>query len=249
LTDDDDLPRSIPLEGASNARDLGGYRTKDGARVRFGRVFRSARLTDITAADAARLRAAGIGRIVDLRGEAEAAASPSVLPDAAHHPLAIDPSLGASMRDFADQGEAARPAIMALMRGAYASYALTWSHRYAALFDLLLEEDAPALLFHCTAGKDRTGFGAALILAALGVDRAQIQADYLATRRLWKGYGEIRSTLPPVAGEVLTSVQPDFLDAAFAAMLGAHGSLDAYLAERVGLDAGRRARLCEMLLE
>ncbi len=249
MTDTPVLPRTIALEGASNVRDLGGYRTKDGARVKFGRVFRSARLSDLTESDAALLRAAGVGRVVDLRGAGEQEAAPTRLGGVRIHDLSIDPSLGASLRDLAEQGEAARPAIMGLMCQAYASYALTWNHRYAQMFDLLLEPDAPALLFHCTAGKDRTGFGAALILAALGVDKATVQEDYLATNRLWRGGAEIRKTLSSVAGEVLTSVHPSFLDAGFAAALGAHGTLDIYLEQRVGLTQARRDALRAALLD
>ncbi len=249
MSDVSDLPRSIELEGASNLRDLGGYRTKDGARVRFGRVFRSARLSDITAADAERIRASGIGRIADLRGPGEQQAAPTKLTGVEIHDLSIDPSLGTALRALSEQGDAARLPIQQLMAEAYAAYALTWNHRYARLFELLLAPDAPALLFHCTAGKDRTGFGAALILAALGVDRATIQADYLATSRLWRGQAGVSTSLTPIAAEVLTSVEPMFLDAAFAAMTTAHGSLDAYLEARIGLDAGRRAALRDALLE
>jgi protein-tyrosine phosphatase len=249
LSETAELPRAIPLEGASNARDLGGYRTRDGARVRFGHVFRSARLSGLTEADALRLRNEGIGRIVDLRGPAEAASHPSVLPGATVHPLSIDPSLGPALRAAAEQGEAGRPVIMGLMRDAYAAYATQWHHRYAQLFDLLLEPGAPALLFHCTAGKDRTGFAAALILAALGVSRDTIRADYLATTRLWHGTGQPIPDLPPVASSVLTSVHPEFLDSAFTAARSAHGSLDRYLEERLGLDRRRRDALRDLLLE
>lgn len=244
-----ELPRSIPLDGASNLRDLGGYRTKDGARVRFGRVFRSARLSEITKADAERIRAAGIGRIADLRGTGEQEAAPTKLEGVEIHDLSIDPSLGNALRALSEQGDSARGPIQQLMAEAYATYALTWNHRYAQLFDLLLEQDASALLFHCTAGKDRTGFGAALILAALGVDRATIHADYLATRRLWRGAAGVSSNLTPIAAEVLMSVEPMFLDSAFAALMDAHGSLDDYLEARVGLDARRRAALRGALLE
>lgn len=244
-----DLPRSIDLEGASNVRDLGGYRTRDGAHVRFGRVFRSARLSHLTPADAAKLRAAGIGRIADLRGPGEQTAAPTLMADVVIHNLSIDPSLGSALRELAEQGEAARGPIMDLMSAAYASYALTWSHRYAEMFDLLLTKDAPALLFHCTAGKDRTGFGAALILSALGVDRATIHADYLATDRLWRGQAEIRQSLSPIAGEVLTSVHPDFLDTAFRAIRAEYGSVEAYLADRVGMRRERVEALRELLVE
>ncbi len=249
MSDVAELPRTIALEGASNVRDLGGYRTRDGGTVRFGRVFRSARLSELTQADGAALLAAGIGRVVDLRGAGEQAAAPTRLPGVVIHDLSIDPSLGPAMKDLAAQGEAARQDIMALMANAYASYAMVWHHRYAAMFDLLLEPEAPALLFHCTAGKDRTGFGAALILAALGVERATIEADYLATTRLWRGGAAIREGLAQVAGEILTSVHPMFLDAGFSAMEAAHGSVDLYLEARLGLTTSRRAALRAALVE
>ncbi len=244
-----ELPRSLALEGASNVRDLGGYRTKDGRRVKFGRVFRAAALSRLTDADAALLRQAGIGRVVDLRGGKERESAPSRLSDAVIHALSIEPSLGASIRDIAERREATDDDIAGLMCRAYTAYAMDWHHRYAAMFDLLLEADAPALLFHCTAGKDRTGFGAALVLSALGVDRATIHADYLATNRLWRGDPELRTMLPPVVADVLMSVRPDFLNAAFAALVAAHGSVDAYLADRLGLRAERRLALQESLLE
>ena len=243
------LPRSIVLEGASNVRDLGGYRTKDGAQVRFGQVFRSAALSKLTAGDAARLREAGIGVVCDLRGEAERLQAPSLLPGVALHALSIDPSLGRSIRELADDPATEEDDIAALMRRAYAAYATVWAHRYHALFALLADPTTPGLLFHCTAGKDRTGFGAALILAALGVDRATVQADYLATNRLWTADPEIAAALPPRAAAVLLRVQADFLDSAFAAVLGASGSVDAYLEEHIGVTPAVRAALRARLLE
>ena len=243
------LPRTIVLEGASNVRDLGGYATQDGGTVKFGRDFRAARLSALTARDGVTLRAAGIGRVVDLRGPGEQEAAPTRLAGVVIHDLSIDPSLGPAMKDLAARGEAARADIMALMADAYASYALVWHHRYASMFDLLLENEAPALMFHCTAGKDRTGFGAALVLAALGVDRATIEADYLATAALWRGAAAIREGMAPVAGEILTSVHPMFLNAGFEAMQAAHGSVEGYLEERLGLTPSRRAALRAALVE
>jgi protein-tyrosine phosphatase len=247
--DTDDLPRVLELQGASNVRDIGGWPTADGRRVRFGRVFRAAALSKLTEADAAVLGETGVGIVCDLRGEAERASAPSRLAGVTTHALSIEPSLGASLRDIAARREATGEDVMVLMRGAYTAYALDWSHRYRAMFELLLEPQAPPLLFHCTAGKDRTGFGAALILMALGVEREAVQADYLATNRLWRGDATLKAMLPPQVAEVLMRVQPDFLDTAFAAVDAKFDSFDAYLREALGVDAGARARLQHLLLD
>lgn len=246
----DDLPRVVALEGGSNLRDLGGWRTGDGGTVRFGQVYRSAALHGLTDADLAVLRGLGVRHIVDFRGEGERTRWPSRVPEGAVvHALGIAPTIGASLRDLIANREAKAADVMDVMQQAYGAYAMDWHHRYRAMFDLLLE-DAPApLMFHCTAGKDRTGFGAALILAALGVPEAAIRADYMATNRLWRGDPELAASLPPAVGATLLRVHPEFLDAAFDAVRRAHGSMDAYLGARIGLDTARRARLRARLVE
>lgn len=240
------LPRAIPLEGASNLRDLGGWPTADGGRVRPGLVFRSAALAGLTGADQAWLARAGLRTVCDLRGREEAAAAPSRLdavPDVAVHPLPIEPSVGASLRDILATREATGADLMALLRQAYVAYALDWSHRYRAMFALLLEETRRPLLFHCSAGKDRTGFGAALLLTALGVPRGMVFEDYLATNRIWRGDSKLAAGLPePLAG-VLLRVHPELLQAALDAASARHGSIEAYLEEAIGLDAPARAEL------
>ena len=244
-----DLPRVLALEGASNVRDLGGWPAADGRRVRFGKVFRSASLATLTDDDVAALGEAGVRTVCDLRGEVERRRAPSRLAGVATHALCIEPSLRPSLSDLLATETVTGPDVMALMRGAYTAYALEWSHRYRALFDLLLEENAPPLLFHCTAGKDRTGFGAALILAALGVGEEAVLEDYLATNRLWRADPEISSSLPEAVAEVLLRVHPELITAAFDAARGAHGTIEVYLEERIGLDAERRELLQERLLE
>jgi len=244
-----DLPRALSLQGASNVRDLGGWPTPEGRRVRFGMVFRAASLSRLTDDDVARLNETGVRTVCDLRGEVEQQQAPSRLAGVVTHALSIEPSLGASLRDIVDRRETTGEDVMVLMRRAYTSYALDWSHRYRALFDLLLQEDAPPLLFHCTAGKDRTGFGAALLLTALGAAEEVVLEDYLATNRLWRGDAEYRATLPDAIAEVLLRVHPELIATAFAAIRGAYGTLDAYFEQRIGLGPERRALLRERLLE
>jgi protein-tyrosine phosphatase len=244
-------PRLIALEGASNVRDLGGWPAAGGARVRFGAVFRSASLEGLTRGDAIRLGRTGLRTVVDLRGEVEQQRAPSrldVLAGAALYPLPIEPSLGGPRRSAAPVRPATAAEALEMMRRAYTSYALDWSHRYAALFDLLLDAARRPLLFHCTAGKDRTGFGAALLLAALGVSWEAIRADYLATDRLWQADAHIRSIMPAEVADVLLGVHGELLDVAFASIRTACGSLDAYLEQRIGLDATRREGLRAALL-
>ena len=246
-----DLPRAIALEGVSNLRDLGGWPVA-GGRVRFGRIFRAAALGAMTAADAARLARLGLVSVCDLRGRAEAAATPNPiarLPGARWHHLPIEPTVGASLRDILATRQATGADARVLMQAAYVAYARDWSHRYRTLFDLLLDPAGTPLLFHCSAGKDRTGFGAALILTALGASRDVVLADYLATRRLWRGDAAMAAELPGDAAASLLGVAPELLDAAFTAIASECGDFSAYAEARLGLDPARRAMLRAALVE
>jgi protein-tyrosine phosphatase len=242
-----ELPRAIPLAGASNVRDLGGWPAA-GGRVCFGCVYRAAARSGLTAADSGTLAAFGVRTICDLRGTAERATAPTRLDGARIHSLPIEPSVGASLRDILATREATGEDVLTLMRLAYTSYALEWAHRYRAMFDLLLRE-VGSLLFHCSAGKDRTGFGAALILTVLGTPRDAIMEDYLASNRLWRGEADIAAGLPPDIAAKLLLVHPELLDAAFAAIDDAYGGFDRYAEVQLGVDAARRERLRERLIE
>jgi protein-tyrosine phosphatase len=243
------LPRVVTMVGASNVRDLGGWPTRDGGRVRFGQVYRSAALHGLTDADMATLTALDIRTICDFRGEGERTKWPSRLPaNIAVHELTIAPTIGASLRDLIANRDATRANVVEVMQEAYAAYATSWHHQYRRMFDLVLDCDG-ALLFHCTAGKDRTGFGAALLLSAIGVEDDAIWEDYLATNRLWSGDSELAATLPLEVGATLLSVDRAFLAAAFAAIAAEHASIAAYLETHLGLDDTRRSALRALLVE
>ena len=242
-----ELPRPVSLAGASNVRDLGGWPAA-GGRVRFGCVYRAAALSGLTTEDAGELATLGVRTVCDLRGTAERAAAPTRLDRASIHSLPIEPSVGASLRDILATRDATGEDVLVLMRQAYTAYALDWAHRYRAMFELLLREDG-ALLFHCSAGKDRTGFGAALILTVLGTPREAVMQDYLASNRLWRGEADIAAGLPPDIAAKLLLVHPGLLDAAFAAIDDAYGSFDRYAELQLGLDAARRQWLRERLVE
>jgi protein-tyrosine phosphatase len=104
-------------------------------------------------------------------------------------------------------------------------------------------------VFHCTAGKDRTGFAAALLLSALGVDRATIEHDYLLTNQLYKRDARLEGQGHPHVMKVLWQVQPEFLQAAFEAVDAQHGGMSDYLHGSIGLSPQEVAELQRMLLE
>jgi protein-tyrosine phosphatase len=247
-----ELPRTITLANASNLRDLGGYPTADGRRVRHGLVFRAPALLALSEADIEAIAALGLRTTCDFRGVREREANPVLIAGAQPVPLSIEPSVGAGLRDILRTGLAtghvSPEEMLELLREAYQAYALQSFDRYRVLFDLLRDDANLPLLFHCSAGKDRTGFGAALLLSALGVSWDHILHDYLATNRLWRREIARNFDLPQPVKDTLLGAHAVLLTSAFDSVRGAYGSVDAYLERAIGLNAAARAELADRLL-
>lgn len=244
------LPHAVPLEGASNLRDLGGWQVADGRRVRRGVVFRSATLAHLTGEDVATVAALGLRTVCDLRGVEEAAHRPSRLPEGAERlHLPIEPTVGASLRDLMRREEATGEDVVDLLRRAYLDYGTRFLPVYRRLLGLLLEPRRHALLFHCSAGKDRTGLGAALVLTALGARRDTVLEDYTATDRLWRRDHVLPPDTPGPLADALLGTHPALLEAALDAAIEPFGSLPVMLERGLGLDAARLERLRDLLLE
>jgi protein-tyrosine phosphatase len=237
--------RVRPLQGATNFRDLGGYLGEGGRPVRWGRIFRSDHLAGLTAADGAQLQALGLRRAIDFRGRQEAAEQGYRWPWLQQHHLSIEPSVAQRMEALRASGEPLTPEHMVeLMAELYQRLVDEHAHRFAQLFEhLLAEDDDSPLVFHCTAGKDRTGLAAAFILLALGVSREDVERDYLLTNQVYRHPPLVGARLPPEVLQVLWGVRLDFLHAAFETLDRHHGGFERYLAERIGLDDARRAAL------
>lgn len=241
--------RSLNLTGASNFRDLGGYVGHDGRALQWRRLFRSDHLSGLTADDVSLLSNLQVGRVFDFRGVEERAPTPCALPGAQVVSLAIEPTVVQGMQALMAQGNGITVQdTVGLMQQTYRDFVHHNSPRFAALFGHLLASDAP-LVFHCTAGKDRTGFAAALILLALGVPRDVVMQDYLLTNTYFKMPSAGHGFAPQEVLEVLWRVQEDFLNAAFLAVDSDFGGVESYLSNQMGLGAAQRGRLLELYLQ
>lgn len=245
-------PRRMPgLQGASNFRDLGGYPGAHGRPLRWRRLFRSDHLGGLTDTDRQVLREMGVTRAFDFRGIEERAAQPYHLPGLRQHALSIEPTVAQNMAALVEAGLPLTAARMTdLMEALYRRLVHEESPRYAEWFGHLLEDDAP-LVFHCTAGKDRTGVAAALLLLALGVPREVVEQDYLYSNQVFRrppssGHGGL---VPEEALQVLWTVQSRFLHASLDVIEATPGGLERYFEQRLGLSPAARERLMSLYLE
>ncbi|HJQ57813.1 MAG TPA: tyrosine-protein phosphatase [Vineibacter sp.] len=244
-------PRVVLLEGGSNFRDLGGYRTGDGRTVRHGLVFRSAHLGGLTEIDRRALAALKVRTIVDLRGINEAAETPHAIAgvDVEIVPAAIEPKIGERLRAAIDDGSATPELIAGYMTEHYRDYPGRAVPAFRTLFTALSTASRRPLVFHCTAGKDRTGFAAALLLTILGVPWPTVIADYLHTNAVWTGHVGRYPELDAPTRAALIEARADYLEAAFAALRQDHGEVEAFVETALGVDAAVRQRLQVELLE
>ena len=249
--------RRLPLVGADNFRDLGGYRTADGRTVRWGRVYRSSELAGLTAADMAYLSEIGIEVIVDLRSERERAQNPNpVIEPLNPHELVL-PVQQRGMEPNRVQQMIQTGTISAfyssdVMLTAYRSFVTDYAPQWALLLQQLQDPGSTPLVFHCTAGKDRTGFAAAVFLLALGVPEETVLQDYLATNWYRRNFTNMVLRFAPIyslfrtePADVLPllAARRDYLEASIDLMKERYGSIDAYLEESLGLTAEKRAAL------
>ncbi|MEQ8248267.1 MAG: tyrosine-protein phosphatase [Alphaproteobacteria bacterium] len=246
--------RQVPLEGASNFRDLGGYRTDEGRQVRWGKVFRSGALDRLTDGDLATLSALGLRTICDLRHPEEQSAFPTRRAEQAPptiHSLPIRPTVPGNYRERIEAGDPeAGELALAYMSEAYRCYVRDHTDAYSALMHTVADPANHPLVFHCAAGKDRTGFAAALILMTLGVPEETVIEDYLATNTYWTESGlRVQIDLPEAARDQMKAANTVFLRAAIDTLHEVHTSLDSYLTRGLRMDRTTVAQLRDLLLE
>lgn len=256
-------PNRLEFSGARNFRDLGGYPTMDGSRIKQGMLYRSDSLSDLSNDDLEELAGLGLKRIYDLRNESEQKADPDTLPPGHSIQLvavpfafsALDESI---MRKRILSGELDEGEAHKLMIDSYRTYAIDYRKQIAQIIEGLAEPDALPALIHCIHGKDRTGLAVSAILDILGVSEDIIMEDYLLTNSFWESetsrlsfLANIGSLFRTPASEVrsLMEARPEYLNAARNAAKEQFGSTENYVHEGLGLDDATIERLRDALLE
>ena len=240
--------RNVPLQGGVNFRDLGGYATTDGRRVDWGRLFRSGHLSNLTGDDKDCVASLDIRTVCDLRVADELVAENTQLPGTPEiEVLGIPP--GVKDRFFFHRlfENTDAPADVALaMHEVMRSLVLDSGSNFGRIFEILLEVREGNVLINCSAGKERTGIAAALILTALGVPREAILDDFMLSQvyfpaeteleRVYEKY-TVRATGEQARRLVmpLLETRESYLQSTFDAIDEHFGSGDAFLRQTYGL--------------
>jgi protein-tyrosine phosphatase len=259
--------RLIPFDRILNFRDFGGWETADGLNIARGRLYRSASFHDATDADIAKLDAMGLRFLVDLRRPEERAHEPSKWSNESCRVIFND----GGVAGLAVSGLALPPHLVALLQSDLSpastrAYMLSLYreipydprlvHLYRDWFAELGEGGAGVI--HCAAGKDRTGVACALTLLALGVDEGAVFADYEFTNqavdierrmpRIQERMEErLARKLDPAALRPMLGVELDYLHATLDEIKARSGSVEAYLADILGVGASECEKLRRQL--
>lgn len=252
-----DSARQIVLEGAINVRELGGYATQDGRSVAWGKAFRAGDLSGLTPADVEKLQAAGIATVVDFRGADEIAKDGSApVPETielVNIPV-LDETTQALAEALTGVLRGGDPAVVEEMLGDGESQRIkdesfvaqldqpATMAAYARTLELIAERPG-ALVFHCTAGKDRTGMMSAILLGLLGVPDHTIVDDFvLSNEYLAEHYAGTYAFLESKGVDVelirpLTEQSPSNIQPVLDAVHNQYGGWDAFATDVMGLDA------------
>ncbi len=258
-----DHQRVLPFRKVANFRDLGGYPAADGKRVKWGLLYRSGHFAKATPSDLYMLQTLHIDTIIDFRSAQEKEAEPDRLPNSGSIKTLALPMLDVVNEAMSKEIHAAvknnnfqefDPVEKMLQM--YRLIAREHAAEYQLFLQTILAADGKPVLWHCTAGKDRTGFGAAILLRLLGVDDGIIIEDYLLSKQYIEKRWRLiimllltRGREPIRIVKKLMSVEETWLQAAFQAIDQQWGTFDQYVKEGLNMTQADIAQLRVTLLD
>lgn len=275
-----DMSHSIGLAGVSNARDVGGYKTTGGKTVKTGMLLRTGALGKATDADKKILTDTyHVSQIIDFRSDEEIQTLPDPqLADAISTHVQVMKSVSVAASPASSPAPQATPAgtpdaldstiamvkamgdVNAYMAKVYPGM-VTDDYSvgaYKQFFEIVCADHSGAILYHCTAGKDRAGVASILLLSALGVDRATVTADYMLTNEFVKASSDAAAAAAAKKGadetvqqslRLLNGVDKPWADAIFNTIDSTYGSMDNFLKTKLGLTDEKLAKLQKMYLQ
>ncbi|MFT4077087.1 MAG: tyrosine-protein phosphatase [Asticcacaulis sp.] len=252
--------RVLAVAGGNNFRDIGGYATADGHHVKWGTLYRSASLGQVTPEGFAYLKSLGIKTEIDFRSTDERQTDPNIWPaDMGVTTYAEDYSNPSSAFAALMSPDVTADKARTMMSSFYAQAPFQFASQYKRMFRQIIDGNTP-LVYHCTAGKDRTGVATALILTVLGVSRETATEDYLLSNQYYKPVmpqpGSQASAqmaffmkLPPDVVKAMMGVDAQYLNSAFNAIDQREGGMARYVHEDLGLTDADVALLKRRLLD
>ncbi len=240
--------RLIPMEGVLNFRDLGGIPTTDGRVVKWGKFYRSGKLSKLSKRDLRYFRTLGIKTVADFRDDNEIKEDPNRYPEnyvVERIRMPIGDAEGNMQRELRKTIKKANPRNFdseKFVADVMVQFVDSFAFQYKPFMEYVSNPEKTPLLFHCTAGKDRTGMGAAILLAMLGVDREVIFGDYLMSNfyRTKKINRSLRKAtlvgVDQLIAQPLVEVKPSYIAAAFEAIDKKYGSVENFVWVEYGID-------------
>ena len=262
--------RILPLQGGVNFRDLGGYQSSDGRMVKWGQLYRSGTMNDLTGADFQYLSQLQIKTLCDFRAREELQQEPTAV-------SAFTNKAEYLTRDYLMSDLMSRQGNLRMdhlktaaeatemFKGFYQAGPILFKQQLKQMFAQLLAGQTP-LSMNCSAGKDRTGIAAALLLTALDVPRATVVMDYAMSEKVYDFAGRSMrkalqarseqkqaaanplSKLPTEVLDVLMSTKPVFIEAMFSKLEQDYGSVQQYFKQELGLDEPQLQQLRQLYL-
>ncbi|WP_048627261.1 tyrosine/lipid phosphatase LipA [Listeria ivanovii] len=252
----------IKLEGAVNVRDLGGYKTTDGLIIKPHKLIRSAELVTLSDSDKKKLvNTYNLSHIVDFRTNSEVEAKPDPTMtnvDYTHDSVMKDNGTSTSTQDLtASLATMDNPETFLIEANKSFITDDTSIQAYKDFFNVLLSNQDGSVLWHCTAGKDRAGFGTALVLSALGVEKETVIDDYMLSNKYRAA--ENKKAIAAIAAKTdnqkvvdgmtaVMEVRESYINAAFDEIDSKYGSMDNFFKDKLELTEVKQEQLKKMYL-
>lgn len=253
--------RLLPIHGTRNFRDLGGYETTDGRIIKTGMLFRSDKLSHLEEAGLTEIGELNLKVITDLRSDEERKQEPNQLPQNVDYTVLPINDKPVDIRKISRKiimGRVDEAEVMNLLD--HRRFITNSAHRksWGEWVKSLMEESNTPQLFHCTSGKDRTGYGAAIVMLTLGVDKDTVMTDFLFSNKVLKGYND--ATIVSIEKRVgkrdsleiirkVMGVSRETMEATFAQMETDFGSVDGFIRDGLGIDDATRQKLQDKFLQ